>query len=120
MESLTEIPKYVRYDFLITFLGLLSLGSAWYFTNVTKISVGSTNLLLIIGVPLVIWGLGERYNNYKEERDLMQLQRILDKKRIFTEMTQQKMLEPDKKDFLINLLKEEIKAIVEKKKEERK
>ncbi len=120
METLAEVPKYVRYDFLITFLGILSLGSVWYFTNVTKVSVTATNLLLILGVPLVIWGLGEMYNNYREERDLIQLQTILDKKKMFGEMVQQKILNQEKKDFLVNLLKEEIEDIVEKKKEERK
>lgn len=116
MNGLSDVPRYVRYDFLVTFLGLLSFGFAWYFTNVNKINTNAVNLLLLIGIPLIIWGFGEMYNNYKEERDLIQLKSMVEKKEIFDEMVKHNILDKDKSKSLVELLKKEIVELIEKEK----
>jgi hypothetical protein len=66
-------------------------------------------------VPLVIGGLGEMYNNYKDERDLRQLQIILSKKETFNELQKQNLIYDSKKDFFINSLKREVSELIERK-----
>ena len=116
MNGFSEIPKYVRYDFLITFIAIILISSAWYFTNLENIPKENTNVFYLIGVPLAIWGFGEMYNNYREGRDLKQLQTIAEKKEIFDQLTKEKILDIEKKKFFIAELKKEMDKIIEKRK----
>ena len=115
MNGFGEIPKYVRYDFLITFIAIILISSAWYFTNVNDIQKENTNAFYLIGIPLAIWGFGEMYNNYREERDLKQLRTIVEKKEIFDQLIKHKILDVEKKNFFIEELKKEMNEIIEKK-----
>ncbi|MBS3077447.1 hypothetical protein J4233_04210 [Candidatus Pacearchaeota archaeon] len=115
MNGFGEIPRYVRYDFLITFIALVLMSSAWYFSSVNNIPREDTNIFYLVGIPLAIWGFGEMYNNYREGRDLRQLQIIMEKKEIFDELTKHKILDADKKVFFIEELRKEIDEIIEKK-----
>ncbi|GEM_PF-6670744 len=118
--DLGEIPKYVRYDFLITFLGLFLIGSGWYFIYVDPIdSQDSTNFLFIIGLPLIIWGFGEMYNNYRESRDLRQLQIINEKVDLYNNLIKHKVIDKKIKTVFVDSIKEEINEIVEKEKDNR-
>ena len=55
------------------------------------------------------------YNNYKDERDLRQLQIILSKKETFNELQKQNLIYDSKKDFFINSLKREVSELIERK-----
>ncbi len=59
------------------------------------------------------------YSNYREERDLSQLRSILEKKEIFDELIKHKILNKSQNYFLVNSLKQDIKDIIEKKKEDK-
>lgn len=115
MNGLGEIPKYVRYDFLITLIGLISLGSWWYFSIIIQISSPPINILFISGLFLVIWGFGEMYSNYEEEKSLWQLKMILDKKEIIDKLEKNKIVDKNKKESIIKLLIEETNEIIGKK-----
>ena len=93
MNGFSEIPKYVRYDFLITFIAIILISSAWYFTNINEIPKENTNIFYLIGIPLAIWGFGEMYNNYREGRDLKQLQTIVEKTEIYEKLAKNRILD---------------------------
>jgi|SRR3989344_2783636 len=112
MNGLGEIPKYVRYDFLITLIGLISLGSWWYFSIIIQISSPSINILFISGLFLVIWGFSEMYSNYEEEKSLWQLKIILDKKEIIDKLEKNKIIDKNKKEGIIRLLIKETDEII--------
>lgn len=114
MEGLFEIPKYVRYDFLISLIGVFCLGAGWYFTFVIKIDSQYTGILFVIGTYFLIWGWGEMYSNYRDERDLNQLKILLEKKTLFDELMKQKILDKTQTNFLISILKKDVKEIIEK------
>lgn len=118
-EGALELPKYVRYDFLITLLGIFCIGTWWYFSNVIKVESEFLGLFFVIGIWFLIWGLGDMYSNYREERDLSQLRSILEKKEIFDELTKHKILNKSQNSFLVGSLKQDIKDIIEKKKEDK-
>ncbi len=117
MGNIFEVPKYVRYDFLITVLGILSISVWWYFTFVREIKSEILGLLPVSGIWFLIWGFGEMYSNYREERDLSQLRGIVEKKALFNQLIKYKIVDKDQTKFFMDLLKEDIKDIIEKKKE---
>lgn len=118
--SLDEIPKYIRYDFLITLLRFICIATAWFFNATKKIEDGSpyTFALYLAGIPLIVWGLGEMFNSYKDERDLRRLQIILDKKDLFIRLNTSNLIGDRQLSFLINTIKNNIKNIIVEKKEE--
>ena len=115
MNGLGDIPRYIRYDFLITFLGFLFLGTWWYFKFTKNMGGSGVDVLFIISIPFIFWGLGEMYNNYRDERDLLQIKTIIEKKKIFDEMENEKIISTDKKKFLIEILKKEMETLVKEK-----
>ena len=117
MEQVLEVPKYIRYDFFATLIGIFSIGSWWYFSNVTIIKSESTGLLLVIGIPFLIWGMAEMLSYYKDEKDLIQIKSILEKKEILEKLKTHKIIDNLQKEFLISFLKADIKDIIESKKE---
>lgn len=120
--NLDEIPKYIRYDFLMTLLGLICVGVAWYFSTVGKIESTSINIfvLYLMGFPIAIWGFGEMYNSYKDERDLRRLQVMLEKRMLFIELRDKEIIDNRKLAFLINTIKDDMKDIIVEKREETK
>ncbi|MDP2925966.1 MAG: hypothetical protein Q8N99_06345 [Nanoarchaeota archaeon] len=113
---MADIPKYIKYDFLITFLGLLCTGSAWYFSSLADVNSSSINLLLLIGIPLTIWGLTEMYRNYADEQDMKQLNMILEKKEALDKLVNQNIISKDVKEDFIKYLKGEFEEVFEKSK----
>ncbi len=49
-EGAFELPKYVRYDFMITLLGIFSIGTWWYFSYVIKVESEFLGLFFILGI----------------------------------------------------------------------
>ena len=114
---MAEIPKYIKYDFLMTLLGLLCIGSAWYYTAVIKLPTESTSILWIIGGVFVLFGFIEMQNNYQDEQDLKQLNLILDKKEAFDKILNQGIISQKKEKNFINYLKKEFEDFFEKSKD---
>ena len=56
------------------------------------------------------------YNNYREGRDLKQLQTIIEKREIYEKLAKNRILDSEKKGFFINELKKEMSEIIEKRK----
>ena len=120
MPSMNDVPKYIRYDFLITFLGLLCIGSAWYYQMVIRVDVNSTTILWLIGIPFLLWGFTEMYRNYADEQDLKQLNLILDKKKTFDKILKNKIISKEVGKEFTDYLKEEFNNVFEKSKKRKK
>lgn len=124
MNGLFNPPKYVRYDFLITFIGLLCLGGAWYYASIKNICIGLTQTcpvlyLYVLGVPLTLWGMGEMYNNYKEERELRKLEIIFKKKELFDNLLKNEIINKTHHKDKINSLKKELKDFFDERTEKK-
>jgi|SRR3989338_677741 len=117
---MVDIPRYIRYDFLITFLGLLCTGSAWYYQSVAKVDINSTAVLWLIGIPFLLWGFTEMYNNYADEQDLKQLKLILEKKKTFEDLIKDKIVDKDLESGFMKYLKNEFEEVFQKSKDRKK
>jgi uncharacterized membrane protein YbhN (UPF0104 family) len=114
MPNIPEIPKYIKYDFLITIIGLLLLSSFWYYSIIIKIEDSSLGFLFIAGLIFTAIGLLEMFYNYKEEREIIRLENIFKNKKLINLMSKERLIEVEEKEKLISRLKEKIKDIVDK------
>lgn len=114
MANLGDIPKYIRYDFLIAVLGMILISTAWYFSNIIKIDSASFIILYVCGIPLIIWGFGEMYANYEEEKSIISYRNLLKKKELIEEMEIKKIIDKNQKVLLINSLKEDMDEIIKR------
>lgn len=79
--DISEIPKYIRYDFFMALLGIIIA----YFTFSTEIiyknQLGRI-LFLVMSAACVVYGLLEMKNNYEREKELQIKEYEYRKKRI--------------------------------------
>ena len=85
-DPLEEIPKYVRYDFLIGIIGLILVGGGWYYLFNGPINITIPISLVTLGLFLIIWSFGEMWSNYRDNQEVIILQNLLEKKRLFEKM----------------------------------
>ncbi len=73
MESIDEIPKYVRYDFFMALFGTLLI----YLLCTNEILYKNSVLLIlfsIIGVSTLLYGILEMKGNYERDKKISVLQ----------------------------------------------
>ena len=98
------LPKYVRYDFLVTLIGIVFIVFAFYYKNIKPLKIDIT-LAYIIGIPLVIYGTGQMYNNYKMELELISLQSIEKRRELINQMRKVKLVTKKQKSSFHVFLK---------------
>lgn len=112
------LPKFVRYDFFVTLIGVGFIVFAFYYTNINPPAIKlDLDLAYIIGFPLIIYGMGQMYNNYKSDMELLTLQSIKQKKEIIKNLGSKRVriITIEQKKSLNKFLKEEISELIDKK-----
>lgn len=115
---MADIPKYIKYDFLSSIIGLVLMSSSLYYTVIIKITDNSLGIIFIIGLIFAVFGLGEMAEKYSNEKDIEQIKNILEKKEGFDSLKKAKIITKEQQKFLINSIKEEVKDFIKKKKED--
>lgn len=84
MENLTDIPKYVRYDFFMAAFGMLV--TYFVYTNTRFYEAFSLRVVCLILSGACLWyGILEMKRNYAEEKKLQQKEHAYRIERIFFE-----------------------------------
>ncbi|MEK6942984.1 MAG: hypothetical protein AABX00_02900 [Nanoarchaeota archaeon] len=112
------LPKLVRYDFFITLIGIGLFVFAFYYTNINPPDKPlNLDLAYAVGFPLIVYGMGQMYNNYKLDMELLTLQSIKQKKEIINKLVNQrvKIITKEQHDSLNKFLKGEVSELIDKK-----
>ncbi len=73
-----EIPEYVKFDFLITIIGLLLSG---YTGQIIVEEQQNSNIILffLLGIVILILGVNEMNKNYEKDKEIRALRYELEK-----------------------------------------
>lgn len=112
------LPKFVRYDFFVTLIGVGLIVFAYYYTNINPPNPKlDLDIVYIIGFPLIIYGMGQMYNNYKLDMEILTLQSIKLKKEIINNLGSKRVgiITKGQKSSLNKFLKNEVSELIDKK-----
>lgn len=116
-SGIFEIPKSIRYDFLIGLLGIVNFG-IWAWFSFIENKSNSVTFFFVLSWPLLAYGFSEMLRNYHEENVLNQLRGIVERKRIYDDLSSHNIITKKEYSFLVKLLKDNMKKRIENKKEE--
>lgn len=77
-----EIPEYVKFDFLITLIGLILAGFSWYLIVIQENQKLSIILVFILGMIVTAIGINEMSNNYAMDKELRRLRYEIEKREL--------------------------------------
>ena len=115
------LPKYVRYDFLITLLGIGLVVFAYYFRFIhqqLQLQEDHYAFLIVIGVGIFFYGISQMYYNYKIESDIFILESFVKRKEAINRMKRLKIIDQEKSDSLNFFIKDELNDFIDKKKKD--
>lgn len=114
-----SLPKYIRYDFLMTLIGLVLFAFSIYYAYINYIQKleNITGLSFILSIGLLSYGLGQMYNNYSLESELFSLESFVRRKDAIKELKKRKVIDAMDEDVLTYFLIREVKELIDKKRE---
>jgi len=99
-----ELPKFIRYDFLLILLGISFVGLPFYF-NVIDAQPALSSSFIISGLLLLVFGLGYIKNDYDTEMDLKELEYTKLRYELITYFYKKHLLSGDDYNLIIEKLK---------------
>ena len=95
--SAIEIPPYVKLDFLLVLLGLLTFGFVIQQSFGKEIPLPLPKAIILltlifVGATFFIFGLSEMLKNYKRDAELLELKTEIEKIRLLNELTKLRKL----------------------------
>lgn len=85
MNNITDIPKYVRYDFFMALFGIIT--AYFLFANERVYENRTLRIIFaIISGACLLYGLIEMKENYEQEKQLIAVERELRRKAALAEL----------------------------------
>lgn len=68
-----EIPEYIKFDFLITLIGIVIVGIMWYYLVILNIANLNVILTFVLGLIISVIGINEMQKNYFNDKRIKRL-----------------------------------------------